>query len=102
MLRNLGRRWEPGDEMIRLSLGKTVSAAGEPFAVAETEDDESAFVEVGQVPLMCPSGLVRGSAWSRAVSSLTSSGCPAGGQPVDRRLWTVHDGVARVNLLHVL
>src|SRR4051794_27326266 len=39
---------------------------------------------------------------SRAVPPPPSSGCPAAGQPVDRRLWTAHHGVARVNLLHML
>jgi hypothetical protein len=36
------------------------------------------------------------------VPLLTSSGCSTGGQPVDRRLWTVHHGMARTNLLHLL
>jgi hypothetical protein len=53
-------------------------------------------------PLMRPSGLVRSCACSHAVPSMTSSGSPAGGQPVDRRLWTVRHGMAWVNLLRLL
>jgi hypothetical protein len=33
---------------------------------------------------------------------LVAPGSFNGGQPVDRRLWTVHDRVARIDLVHVL